>query len=169
MGAMLAKPLVLLLCSYLFWIFGHIDGVAGSRVTVLAIVGALAALFLFLLHRHGDEIIPWVRRHWRLLLVGEVLFLAAYGIWLAVVSQSPAITNTEKPMDFAFLNAILQAETFPPGRPMACRAPHQLLLLRTHNGRVSYQADGHLLRFHLQSRTSSGGSYDGGRRVQSRL
>ena len=132
-GAMLAKPLVLLLCSYLFWMSGHIGGVAGSRVTVLAIVGVLAALFVFLLHRHGDEIIPWVRRHWRLLLVGEVVFLAAYGIWLAVVSQSPAITNTEKPMDFAFLNAILQAETFPPEDPWLAGHP------------ISYYYFGHIM------------------------
>ncbi len=132
-GAMLAKPLVLLLCSYLFWMFGHIGGVAGSRVTVFAIMGVLAALFVFLLHRHGDEIIPWVRRHWRLLLAGEVVFLAAYGIWLVIVAQSPAITNTEKPMDFAFLNAILQTDTFPPEDPW----------LAGHS--ISYYYFGHLM------------------------
>ena len=60
-GAMLAKPLVLLLCAYLWWMLGHIDGVAGSRATVLAIVGVLGSLFVFLLRRHGDEIIPFVR------------------------------------------------------------------------------------------------------------
>ena len=30
-GAMLAKPLVLLLCGWVFWMAGHIEGVAGSR------------------------------------------------------------------------------------------------------------------------------------------
>ncbi len=132
-GAMLAKPLVLLLGSYLFWMLGHIGGVAGSRVTVFAIAGLLAALFVFLLHRHGEEIVPWVRRHWRLLLAGELVFLAAYGIWLVIVAQSPAITNTEKPMDFAFLNAILQADTFPPEDPW----------LAGHS--ISYYYFGHLM------------------------
>lgn len=132
-GAMLAKPLVLLLCAYLFWMFGHIDGVAGSRVTVFAIVGVLAALFVFLLHRHGDEIVPFVRKHWRLLLAGEVVFLVVYGIWVAIVAQSPAITNTEKPMDFGFLNAILQANTFPPEDPWLAGHP------------ISYYYFGHLM------------------------
>ncbi len=132
-GAMLAKPLVLLLCAYLFWMLGHIGGVAGSRVTVFAIVGVLAALFVFLMHRHGDEIIPWVRKHWRVLLVGEIVFLAAYGIWLVIVAQSPAITNTEKPMDFGFLNAILQADTFPPEDPWLAGHP------------ISYYYFGHLM------------------------
>ena len=74
-----------------------------------------------------------MRRHWRLLLVGEVVFLAVYGIWLAIVSQSPAITNTEKPMDFAFLNAILQAETFPPEDPWLAGHP------------ISYYYFGHIM------------------------
>ena len=132
-GAMLAKPLVLLLCAYLFWMFGHIDGVAGARVTVFAIVGVLAGLFVFLLHRHGDEIVPFVRKHWRLLLAGEVVFLVVYGIWVAIVAQSPAITNTEKPMDFGFLNAILQANTFPPEDPWLAGHP------------ISYYYFGHLM------------------------
>ena len=55
-GAMLAKPLVLLLCSYLFWVSGHISGVAGSRVTVIAIVGVLAALFVFLCTGMGTRL-----------------------------------------------------------------------------------------------------------------
>ena len=132
-GAMLAKPLVLLLCGWVFWMAGHIGGVAGSRVTVLVIAGVLAGLFAFLLHRHGDEIVPWVRRHWRLLVVGELVFLAAYGVWLAIVAQSPAIANTEKPMDFAFLNAIVQADTFPPEDPW----------LAGHS--ISYYYFGHLM------------------------
>ncbi len=132
-GAMLAKPLVLLLCAWLFWMFGHIEGVAGSPVTAFAIVGVLAGLFIFLLQRHGGEILPFVRDHWRLLLVGELVFLATYGIWLAIVAQSPAIVNTEKPMDFAFLNAILQADTFPPEDPWLSGHP------------ISYYYFGHLM------------------------
>ena len=132
-GAMLAKPLVLLLCTYVFWMIGHFGGVAGSRATVFAIVGVLAALFVFLLHRHGDEIVPWVRRHWRVLVAGEAVFLAAYGIWLMIVAQSPAITDTEKPMDFAFLNAVLQADTFPPEDPWLAGNP------------ISYYYFGHLM------------------------
>ena len=132
-GAMLAKPLVLLLCAYLWWMLGHIDGVAGSRATVLAIVGVLASLFVFLLRRHGDEIIPFLRSRWRLLLAGEVVFLVAYGVWVAIVAQSPAITNTEKPMDFAFLNAVLQADIFPPEDPWLAGHP------------ISYYYFGHLM------------------------
>ena len=68
-----------------------------------------------------------------MLVAGELVFLAAYGVWLTIVAQSPAIANTEKPMDFAFLNAIVQADTFPPEDPW----------LAGHS--ISYYYFGHLM------------------------
>ena len=123
-GIPFAKPLALLLCAYLYWLLGHI--LPTGRLTVVAIVVVLAGLCFFLVRRHGPEILEFLRDHWRALLAAEVVFLAIYAMWVAIGAQSPAIAtywpvtttlNTEMPMDFGFLNAILRADQFPPEDP----------------------------------------------------
>ena len=121
-GALLSKPLALLLCSYIFWLVGHTQLIPNTRPTVLVIVLLLTALFLYLVQRHGSEMMSFVRSHWRVLLAGEIVFLLAYFAWVTMISQSPAIVHcaqscTERPMDFGFLNAILRADHFPPEDP----------------------------------------------------
>ncbi len=61
----------------------------------------------------------WLRAHWRLILVTELLFLAAMALWAAVRSYSPEITTAggEKWMELTFLNGILRSESFPPLDP----------------------------------------------------
>jgi len=45
--------------------------------------------------------------------VAEALFIKFFLVWLAIVSEVPAINHTEKPMDFGFMNAVLQSRFFP--------------------------------------------------------
>jgi uncharacterized membrane protein len=52
-----------------------------------------------------------------LVLTAEVLFLAAFGFLALVRAGDPAILGTEKPMEMAFINAILRSPTFPPNDP----------------------------------------------------
>ena len=47
----------------------------------------------------------------------EVLFLLAFAGWAFVRSTNPDIVGTEKPMELAFLNAILRSPTLPPNDP----------------------------------------------------
>ena len=52
-----------------------------------------------------------------MLFVVEVLFLIAFMGWAVVRSANPEITGTEKPMELAFINAILRSPTLPPNDP----------------------------------------------------
>jgi YYY domain-containing protein len=54
---------------------------------------------------------------WRYIVVVELLFLALFALWVWVRSTNPAITATEKPMEFAFLNSLGRTPTFPPADP----------------------------------------------------
>ncbi|HEX6303968.1 MAG TPA: DUF2298 domain-containing protein, partial [Anaerolineales bacterium] len=59
----------------------------------------------------------WWQEHRRLILGLEALFLLAFGAWALVRAANPEIQFTEKPMELAFINAILQSPEFPPHDP----------------------------------------------------
>ena len=51
------------------------------------------------------------------MLVYEGLFLAVFALWAVFKAYNPEIAYTEKPMEVAFLNAILRSDRFPPLDP----------------------------------------------------
>lgn len=113
-GITLSKILALLSSSYLLWVLGLTTVIPNSRYTVIGILVIMALVSGFLVWRHGRDIISFIRLEWTYILGGEVLFLAIFFLWLSLAAQVPAINHTEKPMDFGFLNSILQSRYFPP-------------------------------------------------------
>lgn len=116
-GYAFVKMLGLLLVSYIFWLAGSVSFLSNDLGGILTAVLIVLAFSAWAWHQQRGEIGPWLRRHWRYLLLAELLFLAVYLFWVWVRAQNPAIVATEKPMDFAFLNAIGRSDTFPPLDP----------------------------------------------------
>ncbi len=116
-GLVFSKPLALLVGSYVLWILGLTHMVPNSQFTIIGILLALAIVSILVLRRKLPEIVAFIREHWPPLLAAELVFLGLFLLWIVVVSGSPAINHTEKPMDFAFLNSILQSTHFPPEDP----------------------------------------------------
>jgi YYY domain-containing protein len=132
-GYALAKPLGLLLVTYVLWMGGSLGLLRNSVGGVLASLVLVAVASLWLgrdgLRSAGVQddpegggtppLLAWLRGNWRLVLVTEVLFLAAMALWAAVRSYSPEITTAggEKWMELTFLNGILRSESFPPLDP----------------------------------------------------
>ena len=116
-GLVLSKLLALLLSSYILWLLGLTHLVPNSRYTIIGILIVLALVSSLVLRRKLPEIVSFLRENRLPLLTAELVFLGFYFLWLSVVSYSPAITGTEKPMDFAFLNSILRSTYFPPEDP----------------------------------------------------
>ncbi len=116
-GITLAKPLALVLFSYLLWVAGLTHLVPNTQITivVLFVLGAGVAGLVF--RATADGVRYFLREEWRTLLVAEAVFLVFFVLWLGITSESPAINGTEKPMDFGFLNAVLQSRYFPPEDP----------------------------------------------------
>ncbi len=117
-GYTLARTLGLLIWGYIFWIFGSFgllqNDVGGElfALLLLAVLGIWSFRSL-----DGNEVRTWIRQKRRMLLVVEVLFLVAFLGWAIVRSANPEITGTEKPMELAFINAILRSPTLPPNDP----------------------------------------------------
>ena len=145
-GYTLTKPLALVLSSYLLWIAGLTHLIPNARITIFGILllGALIAGWTAYWKR--GELRDFLRSEWRTLLVAEAVFLGFFVLWLAIVSEIPAINHTEKPMDFAFLNAIWQSKYFPPEDPW----------LAGHS--ISYYYFGHFMMAALIKITGVGGS-----------
>ncbi len=125
-GYALAKPLGLLLVSYLFWLgssLGFLGNTSGAILASLLLVAALSAF----LGREGWQrdatgrrpLLGWLAASKALVIAVEALFLVALAGWAVVRSYSPDITTAggEKFMELAFLNGILRSERFPPLDP----------------------------------------------------
>ncbi len=117
-GYAFARILGLLVWGYLFWMLGSLgvlrNDLSGQLISLLLVAG-LSAVGL---SRIG---LPRLRAWWResrgVVLAVELLFLAAFAGWSLVRAMNPDITATEKPMELAFLNAILRSPQFPPHDP----------------------------------------------------
>ena len=116
-GITLAKPLALVLFSYLLWVAGLTHFIPNTQVTIIVILILAAAVGGLVLRTTADRVKTFLKEEWRTLLVAEAVFLVFFLFWLGITSESPAISGTEKPMDFGFMNAVLQSRFFPPEDP----------------------------------------------------
>lgn len=116
-GYSIAKPVSLLLIFYAVWIFGSTSFIPNSAVTIVAVVLGLAACSYWILRRHGQHFRVFLRRQFVFLMFTEILFLGVFAFWAVFIAQDGALTHTEQPMDFAFLNATVVSDRFPPNDP----------------------------------------------------
>ena len=120
-GYLLSKVMGLLLLAYIAWLLAALKLLnfsAGSiylGLVVLAVPAGAIAIF------KRDEILAFLARRWRILAFEEVLFLGAFFALLALRWANPDLWHTfrggEKPMDFAYLSAVVQSTTVPPYDP----------------------------------------------------
>ncbi len=126
-GYSFARAAGLLIWAYAFWMLASL-GVAQNDVGgILLGLAVLVGLSLFAGIKSTDEtkstqerlgeVFLWLKENWRLVLSIEALFLIAF-VFIAIVrAANPEALGTEKPMELAFINAILRSPTFPPRDP----------------------------------------------------
>ncbi len=117
-GYTLAKLFGMLAWGYLFWILGRLgvtaNNLAGLTFPIILLIGFGG----WCLHKAGSGVIwDWIKDHRSLVFSTEILFLAAFVGMALVRSYNPEIIGTEKPMELAFINAIIGSENLPPNDP----------------------------------------------------
>jgi len=125
-----AKPLGLLGTSYALWLLttlGFLRNRWGGIVGCVLLMAAGGwwfyrwAVGADLTSAQGQgqglPLRDWLVENRRLILVNEALFALAFFGFALFRAYNPEITATEKPMELAFLNAILRSDTFPPHDP----------------------------------------------------
>lgn len=137
-GYAFIKPLGLLLIAYPFWFFTTLGFLTNTRGVVVGVTAVVAGLSWWFGGRtettaesdhvsraiepalgvsQGHSPLAWLRGHVSLVLAVELVFTLAFFAWSIFRAYTPEITATEKPMEFAFLNGILQSDHFPPRDP----------------------------------------------------
>ena len=120
-GYGVSKALGLLLLAWLSWLGPALKILPYARweiwLALLVLIGGAAAVGW----RRREEIVRFVRERSALLLTEEVLFLVLFAVFLLIRWGNPDLWHParggEKPMDFAYLNAVIKSTTFPPYDP----------------------------------------------------
>ena len=105
-GLVLARPLGLLLVSWLVW-WGASTGIwEFSRASILICILIITFVSMGILYRN-PQLLKLARRNWRYLLKVEILFLLAYFTFVLIRAANPELWHPwrggEKPMDFTYL------------------------------------------------------------------
>ncbi len=126
-GYSFARTLGLLVWAYAFWMLASL-GVAQNDIGgILLGLAILAGLSLFAATKSMNEnkstgerigeAFQWMGQNLKLILNVEILFLLAFAFIAIIRAANPEALGTEKPMELAFINAILRSPTFPPRDP----------------------------------------------------
>jgi YYY domain-containing protein len=116
-GLAFLRPFGLLLWGFVFFLL------ASFRIVPNDLNGELAALLLVVginlaaLRGQTRPIKQWLRENIGFIVAIELLSFAAFGLLVLVRAADPGIYGTEKPMEMAFINAILKSPTLPPQDP----------------------------------------------------
>ena len=120
-GYLLSKVLGLLAVSLVVWLLASTHWMAFSSASVSLAVLLLSASATVVLARRHREITAFVRERWPILLIGEAVFLVAFLAFVLVRMANPDLWHPhlggEKPMDQAYLNAVLRSSYMPPYDP----------------------------------------------------
>lgn len=117
-GYAFSRVLGLMLSGFIFWLL------VSYRILQNDPGGILMALLLFTLISVGiskkgpaSAFMAIFRQQKWYVITSELLFLTLFTLMALLRAANPDITGTEKPMELAFINAILRSASFPPNDP----------------------------------------------------
>ena len=119
-GYPLARLVGLLFIAWASWLAGSV-GIGYTRGTILLALLVLAALSAAFAWRDREGLAAYFKERRREVLWTEGLILAFFLFDLAIRFGNPDLWHRylggEKPMDFAYLNAVIKSTSFPPFDP----------------------------------------------------
>ena len=149
-GYAVSKAFGLLLLGYVSWVLSALHIVPSVRLTIFGLLILMAVVSAWYAWGRRRELAEFFRRERNAILMAEGAFVAVLVAWTLYRAYDPAITHTEQPMDFAFLNASIRKLPRPARGPVAARGVDQLLLLRLLGHGRPQQAHGAALERELQ-------------------
>ncbi|MES0359506.1 MAG: DUF2298 domain-containing protein [Anaerolineales bacterium] len=117
-GYALSRTLGLLVWGYFFWLLASLgilrNDIGGLLLGLFVLIGLSYWAFRTI---SADELRNWWNDNRRLVVSVEILFLFAFAGLTIIRAANPEVLGTEKPMELAFINAILRSPNFPPHDP----------------------------------------------------
>tara|TARA_Y100000590_G_scaffold279946_1_gene314467 strand:- start:5137 stop:9684 length:4548 start_codon:yes stop_codon:yes gene_type:complete len=120
-GFMFSKVIGVLVVSIFVWLIASSKVLHFNHLTISLgfIILGLSSLLVFI--QNKDEICHFIKTKWRFLLLAECLFLLAFFVFLSIRMANPDLWHPfrggEKPMDLAYLNAMVKSTVMPPYDP----------------------------------------------------
>lgn len=120
-GYAFSKAIGILGLAWGSWTLASYHLLGFSRTSISIVLVVLVLLAIVSTWRQGHDIVEFVRGKFGLLLVEELVFLAFFSAFLLVRYGNPDLWHPyfggEKPMDFAYLNAVIKTTWFPSYNP----------------------------------------------------
>jgi YYY domain-containing protein len=122
-GYILARIVGVLLLPWLSWILTNLTPLHYTRATILLAFGliVLGSFITLLSSEQRHRLLDLWRTRKRLIFGTEALFLAFFVFFWIIRWANPDLWHPwmggEKPMDFAYLNAVIKSTEFPPYDP----------------------------------------------------
>ena len=120
-GYVLSKTLGLLLLGYISWLLPSLRLLPYARATIAGVLACLMLASAAVAWTQRRALAAYVSVRWRLLLMNELLFLGFFLLFWLIRRGNPDLWHPgmggEKPMDLAYLNAIIKSTYFPPYDP----------------------------------------------------
>ncbi len=110
-----SKVAGLLGVAWLVWFVCMLSPLPFTRTTLIVALLAIGAGAWLLELRSGgiEPVLVWLRTQRRLVLSFEAIFLGGFVLFAVLRAHAPAAASTEKPMDMAFLNGFMTAQSLP--------------------------------------------------------
>ncbi len=120
-GYLLAKPLAILVTAYVAWMFASLQWMPFSRSSILLAALLLAGGSVVAVVTRRVDVPAFFRENLRLVAIGESLFLVSFAAFLLLRAANPDLWHPfnggEKPMEMAYLNAVVRSTFMPPYDP----------------------------------------------------
>jgi YYY domain-containing protein len=120
-GYLLSKGLGWLLVGYCVWLASSLRLLPNALPTVIASVVVLGTVAAGLVARDWGEIRGFLRSQFKLILLGEVIFILVYLYFVGLRLLNPDLwqpwNGGEKMLEIGFLNAIVKSAHMPPYDP----------------------------------------------------
>ncbi len=120
-GYLFSKPIGLLLVATLAWLMASTGILGFSAFSVALSIFLLALVSGTIFWKLREEMLYFLKGHLKTIGIAEAIFIVAFFGFFAVRLANPDLWHAwrggEKPMDFAYLNAITRSTIMPPYDP----------------------------------------------------
>ncbi len=120
-GYAVTKTVGILLLSWFVWIFASFDLIAFGGFSSWLFTAVIAAISVWVYLNNRADINAWLKENLAYIATVEAFYVALFGFGVWYRMQNPDLWHPfyggEKPMDFAYFNAVLRSTSFPPYDP----------------------------------------------------
>ncbi|MEM9775111.1 MAG: DUF2298 domain-containing protein [Chloroflexota bacterium] len=116
-GYAFAKMTSLVMTTFVFWLLASYGLMSNSVGGILFAIVVFVGVSIWLYQQTDKGLWHFIRENAAYVITAEAVFTLLFFAWAFVRAQNPQITGTEKPMEFAFLNAVTYSPTYPPLDP----------------------------------------------------